>query len=98
MSQIIYGNCGGVRGTQASPHALHNVHDVYAQGKTRKNITMKIIGHYKSDQNAKRSKTTENVQKNYENEKRNRKRSTTPIHNNAKVKGGESRRKEVRTA
>ena len=36
VSQIIYGNCGGVRGTQASPHALHNVHDVYAQGKTRK--------------------------------------------------------------
>ena len=64
MSQIIYGNCGGVRGTQVSPHALYNVHDVYAQGKTRKkNITSKITGHYKSGQNAKRSKTTENVQK-----------------------------------
>ena len=36
VSQSIWGNVGGVRGTQVPTYALYTAHDVCARGKTRK--------------------------------------------------------------
>jgi len=61
-----------------------------ARKNKKRSITNKITSHYKSAQNAKGAKTTQNTPKtNDQNGKTSRKRNTSPIHNNLKAKRGQ---------
>ena len=69
-----------------------------ARKNKKRSITNKITSHYKSDQNAKGAKTIQNTPKtNYQNGKTNRKRSTSPIHNNLNAKRGQRQTERSKT-
>lgn len=85
------GECWGCKGHPGTHLCtIYRPRCTRARKKEKRNITSKIPSHYKSDQNAKRDKTTQNTPKtNYQSGKTNRKRSTAPIHNNSKAKRGQ---------